>query len=95
MKLGTALTGISGEVELNRLLGVVGVLSYIFTACGLESWEVLHNHRAFDLAIFCTAFPAGLGVAIAAIAGAVALKDRNVARAQVTQAEAGAGSAQP
>ena len=42
---------------------------------------------------YCLAFPTGLGVAVGSIAGAVALKDRSVAVARVTNAKADATNA--
>ena len=41
--------------------------------------------RAFDVTAYCLAFPTGLGVAVGAIAGAVAWKDQKVANAKVTE----------
>jgi hypothetical protein len=35
----------------------------------------------FDIVAFCAAFPGGLAVAYASIAGSAAIKDRNVATA--------------
>lgn len=95
MKLLNMLHGISGEFEINRVVGAAGALSYIVTVPSLVAYEVLYVGRTFDLVAFCAAYPAGLGVALGAIAGAVALKDRNVATATQTQnAAAPAGQAQ-
>jgi len=48
----------------------------------VPSIEVVWRGRQFDLVAWCTAFPTGLGIAVGAIAGAVAIKDRNVAAAR-------------
>jgi hypothetical protein len=79
------LKGIGGEYEINRVLGAAGVSVYIIAAPAFEAWEVFRLGKEFDVVAFCAAYPGGLGVAIGAIAGAVAVKDRNVAVARVTQ----------
>lgn len=81
------LRGIGGEFEINRVIGAAGVSTYIVAAPAFVAWDMARG-RGFDLVAFCTAYPAGLGVAIGAIAGAVALKDRSVASAKLTTAQA-------
>lgn len=83
--IANALKGIGGEYEINRVVGAVGALAYVFTGCGLAAWDVIVRHREFDIIAFCAAFPAGLGVAVGAIAGAVAWKDKAVASAKVIE----------
>ena len=85
MKILQALKGISGEFEINRVVGAIGGISYIIFANLFEGWEVLIVGKPFDLTAYCLSFPAGLGAVVAAIAGAVAIKDRNVARAIQTR----------
>jgi hypothetical protein len=85
MSLSSMLKGISGEYEINRVVGAAGALTYIVGAAGLTAFEVMWRGRPFDLVAWCTAFPAGLGIAVGAIAGAVAIKDRNVAAARQAQ----------
>ncbi len=82
-RLSMMLRGIGGEYEINRVVGAAGALTYIVTAAGLTIFEVVLRGRPFDLSAFCTYFPAGLAIAVGAIAGAVALKDRNVAKAKI------------
>jgi hypothetical protein len=82
--LKNALKGIGGEYELSRLLGAAGVLTYVVSAPVFTLWDVLHNNH-FDVVGFCAAYPAGLGVAVGAVAGSIALKDRNVAAAIQTR----------
>lgn len=91
MILSNILRGISGEPELIRTLGAFGVLCYCVAALGFQAWA-MGRGQSFDIVAFCAAFPAGLGVAIGAAAGAVALKDRNVAAARVTTAQADAAA---
>lgn len=81
------LRGIGGELEINRTIGAIGAAAYIVTVpimLIVEEW----NNRAFDLVAYCTAYPAGLAIAVGAIAGAVALKDSSVAKAKATMDEA-------
>lgn len=84
MKILNALRGIGGDFELNRLVGAFGGTVYIIGANSFVAWS-LHKGQAFDVTAYCLAFPGGLGVVVGAIAGAVAVKDRNVAIAKVTQ----------
>lgn len=79
--LSNALRGIGGEFELNRLVGAFGGVSYIIGAHAFIIWNFVHG-RAFDLTEYCIAFPGGLAVVVGSIAGAVAIKDRNVAKAK-------------
>lgn len=83
--ISNALKGIGGEYEINRVVGALGCTFYILTACGLVAYDVIVKGREFDIVAFCAAFPAGLGVAVGAIAGAVAWKDKGVASARVTE----------
>lgn len=92
MNISQALKGIGGEYEINRLLGAAGVSVYIIAAPSFVAWNMSRG-VAFDLIAFCAAYPAGLGVAIGAVAGAVAVKDRNVATARVTSAKADSADA--
>lgn len=80
--LSHALRGLSGEYETNRVVGFVGGMAYVFGAHAFVAWNMIEG-RAFDLVAYCTAFPAGLGATVLAIGGAVAIKDRNVAKAKV------------
>lgn len=84
MSLTNILRGVGGEFEITRVLGAAGVAAYIIGALAFESWTVFHLGKEFDVVAFCASFPTGLGVAIGAIAGSVAVKDRNVAVAKVT-----------
>lgn len=77
-----AFKGIGGEYEVQRLLGGIGTLMYIFTAPALVWFRVIPN---VSLTEFSFAYPAGLAACVGATAGAIALKDRNVAVAKVTQ----------
>lgn len=89
-KITNALRGTTGEFEINRLVGAFGATAYVLCANGFVAWDVLKLGHAFDVTAYCLAFPTGLGVAVGAIAGAVALKDRNVATARLTNARADA-----
>jgi hypothetical protein len=93
MSLSAMLKGISGEFEINRVIGAVGALAYIIGAVALTAFEVMWRGRPFDLVAWCTAFPTGLGIAVGAIAGAVAIKDRSVAAARQAGTAAGTAAA--
>jgi hypothetical protein len=80
------LRGIGGDFEINRVLGAVGTFAYIVGAHAFEAYDVIWKGNDFNVTAYCLAFPGGLGVAVASIAGAVALKDRNVAVAKATDA---------
>lgn len=77
-----AVRGISGEFEINRLVGAFGGVSYVIGAHAFLAWNMWHG-QPFDVTAYCLAFPSGLGVAVGSIAGAVAWKDKGVASAKV------------
>lgn len=78
MGIVNALKGISGEFEIQRILGAFGTVTYIATGPALV-W-VGKVTVTFDT--FCIAYPAGLAACLGAAAGSIALKDRQVAKAQ-------------
>ena len=81
-KLANALKGIGGEYEIQRILGAFGSITFIISAPALVwSGKIV---ASFDS--FCLAYPAGIAACIGATAGAIAIKDRNVAAAKVVQA---------
>lgn len=82
MKLLNALKGIGGEYEVQRILGAFGSLVYIVSAPALV-WAGKIT-ASFDS--FCLAYPTGIAACITATAGAIAIKDRNVATAKVVTA---------
>ena len=88
LKLTQALKGAGGDFEINRLVGALGTVAYVIGANAFVWWDVVKMHHAFSVTEYCLAFPAGLGVAVGSIAGAVSLKDRNVATARLTNAKA-------
>lgn len=81
MKIANALKGITGEYEIQRILGAIGTLVYVTMAPAF----VWAGKVTATLDTFCLAYPAGLGVCIGATAGAIALKDRQTATAKVIQ----------
>jgi len=88
MSLLNMLKGVTNEYEITRVVGAVGATAYIICANGFVAWNVFHHGALFDVTAYCLAFPTGLGVAVGATAGAVAVKDRSVATARVTSAKA-------
>lgn len=78
MNILNALKGITGQFEVQRILGAAGTLVYtaaapIFVATGII--------KGVSFTEFCLAFPSGLAACVGASAGAIALKDRQVAAA--------------
>ncbi|TXH85404.1 MAG: hypothetical protein E6Q77_00540 [Rhizobium sp.] len=82
LKLFDALKGIGGEFEVQRVLGALGTVTYTLAAPLLVATEII---KGVSLTEFSLAFPAGLATCIGATAGAIALKDRNVATAKVVE----------
>lgn len=81
MKFLAALTGINGEPEIQRILGAFGTIVYIITGPALVwAGKVQTSFEAF-----CLAYPAGIAACIGATAGAIALKDRQVAKAKTEE----------
>lgn len=78
MTILNALKGIGGEFEVQRIIGAFGSLVFIVSAPALV-WAG-RIQASFDS--FCLAYPAGIATCIAATAGAIALKDRQVAKAK-------------
>lgn len=87
MKIAAMLKGIGGEFEINRVVGAFGATAYIICANVFVAWQVFWQGREFNVTEYCLAFPSGLGVAVGAVAGSIALKDRQVAKARSTQAD--------
>jgi hypothetical protein len=80
-----ALKGINGGYEINRLIGAIGGFIYVLGAHVFVGYEVFWRGVGFDITAYCLAFPGGLAVIVGGTAGAVALKDRNVATARVVE----------
>lgn len=73
--------GANGGVELNRFVGFVGGLAYIIGAHAYLGWDMWRG-ATFDLTEYCLTFPPGLAVVAGGTAVAVAVKDRQVAKAK-------------
>lgn len=83
--LTDALRGIGGQFEVQRVLGAFGTTVYAVTAPAFVAFGVI---KSVTLTEFCLAYPSGLAACIGATAGAIALKDRQVAKAKVEAASA-------
>ncbi len=88
MKLLSALNGINGEPEIQRIIGAFGSVVFIVSAPALV-WAG-KIQASFDS--FCLAYPAGIAACIGATAGAIALKDRQVAKAKAEERPSSSGS---
>lgn len=86
-----ALKGIGGEFEVQRILGAFGTVGYAVCAPLFVFLDII---KAVSFTEFCLAYPSGLAACIGATAGAIALKDRQVATAKVIS-ETGAVPAPP
>lgn len=84
MGLTNALKGIGGEFELSRVVGFISGVGYTAGALVFTAWNMSEG-RSFDVVAFCTAFAGGAAIITGGTAGAVALKDRNVASAKVIE----------
>lgn len=91
MSILAALRGVGGEFELQRLLGGLGTVTYIATGPAL----VWAGKITVSFDTFCLTYPTGLAACLGATAGAIALKDRNVAVARQAQAEPPLGDKGP
>jgi hypothetical protein len=89
-----ALKGIGGNYEINRVIGGVGGVVFIVGVHVFLGYEIFYLGKPFDLVTYCFAFPGGIAGIVGGTAGAVAIKDRNVASAKIT-AETGAIPAKP
>lgn len=78
MSILDALKGTSGTYEVQRVLGAVGTIVYIVTAPALVWARIVQ----VSFEGFCLAYPAGLAACVGATAGAIALKDRQLAKAK-------------
>lgn len=81
MSIVNAFKGIGGEFEVQRILGAFGTVVYVVSAPALV-WAG-KVQCSFDS--FCLAYPTGLSACIIATAGAIALKDRQVAKAKAEE----------
>jgi hypothetical protein len=95
MPFDGALRGIGGEYEIARVLGGFGALMYCICANAFVGYEVVVGGKDFDITAYCLAFPGGLVGIIGAAAGAVALKDRNVASSKYIERHGVVPSKQP
>jgi len=81
MKILEALKGINGTYEVQRILGAFGTVVYVISAPAF----VWAGKVTATLDTFCLVFPTGLAACVGATAGAIALKDRQVAKAKAEE----------
>jgi|GEM_PF-4531748 len=70
------LRGANGGLELNRIVGALGSVVFI----GVAQWVAIRTEAS--LTEYCLAFAGGLVTLGLGSAGAIAVKDRSVARAK-------------
>lgn len=78
MTILDALKGTGGSYEVQRVLGAFGTIVYIITAPALVWAHIVQ----VSFEGFCIAYPGGLAACVGATAGAIALKDRQLAKAK-------------
>lgn len=80
------LRGISGELEIGRVLlagsGVTGITSPI----AFQITDMIHNGYHFDVTAWCLAYPGGLAALSGIGVFAIGKKDNAVAKAKATDA---------
>jgi hypothetical protein len=81
MTMLNAFKGIGGEYEIQRILGAFGTVIFTVSVPALVSTGVIQA----SLEGFCLAYPAGIASLVATTAGAIALKDRQVAKAKAEE----------
>lgn len=81
MKILEALKGINGTYEVQRVLGAFGTVVFTVSVPMLVAADVIKA----SLEGFCLAYPTGIAGLIGTTAGAIALKDRQVAKAKVEE----------
>lgn len=79
------IRGINGTVELGRLSLFLAVVGYVGGTLVFQGYMTF-NDGGFDVTAFCLAFGGGFAALIGGGAGAIAVKDRNVASSQVITA---------
>lgn len=79
------IRGINGSIELSRLSLFLAVVGYVGGTLVFQGYTLWHGAE-FDVTAFCLAFGGGFAALIGGGAGAVAVKDRNVAAAKVIEA---------
>jgi predicted permease len=83
MTILNALKGIGGEYEVQRVLGAFGTIVFTVSVPALVATKVIEA----SLEGLCLAYPAGIASLIATTAGAIALKDRQVAKAKAEKGQ--------
>lgn len=81
MTILNALKGIGGEYEVQRVLGAFGTIVFTVSVPVLVATKIIEA----SLEGFCLAYPAGIASLVATTAGAIALKDRQVAKAKAEE----------
>lgn len=81
MRILEALKGINGTYEVQRVLGAFGTVVFTVSVPALVAADVIKA----SLEGFCLAYPAGIATLVGTTAGAIALKDRQVAKAKVEE----------
>ena len=84
--LGHMLRGISGELEIGRVLLAGSGVSAILSPIGFQAWDMAVNGAHFDVTAWCLAYPGGLTALAGIGVFAIGKKDKGVAQARAIAA---------
>ena len=85
MSLTNMLRNINGEIELGRVLLAGSGIAAIVSPIAFQVWDMIKGAH-FDVAAWCAAYPAGLGVLNGVGVFSIGKKEKDVAVARQTQA---------
>lgn len=85
MGISKILKNVQGEFEIGRTLLTGAGASAITSPIGFQVWDMWHGAH-FDVAAWCTAYPAGIAALVSTGVFAIGRKERDVAIAKQTQA---------
>lgn len=86
IRLTDILKNTAGEFEIGRTLLTSGAATAIVSPIGFQTWDMLAHAAHFDVAAWCTSYPAGLAALVGTGVYAIGKKERDVAVAKQTQA---------
>lgn len=88
MAISNILRGIGGELEIGRVLLAGSGIAAVLTPIAFQFLDMAHNAWKFDVTAWCVAYPGGLAALNGIGVFTLGKKDRDVATARVTTAEA-------
>ena len=86
MMLTSFIRGVSGEVEIGRVLLASSGLAGVVSPLVFQYLDMMHNGWKFDVTAWCLAYPGGLAALSGIGVYTLGKKDKAVAEAKQTQA---------